>query len=73
MGWVSRQFTTRVIVLIPVAIAINIVIGYLTQSVLKLPVYLDSIGTILVGVLAGPLAGESQRSITFTSIPLRRL
>ncbi len=57
MGWVSRQFTTRVIVLIPVAIAINIVIGYLTQTVLKLPIYLDSIGTILVGVLAGPLAG----------------
>jgi hypothetical protein len=57
MGWVSRQFTTRVIVLIPVAIAINIVIGYITQNVLKLPIYLDSIGTILVGVLAGPLAG----------------
>jgi hypothetical protein len=53
----SRQFTTRVIVLMPVAIAINIVIGYLTQTVLKLPIYLDSIGTILVGVLAGPLAG----------------
>lgn len=57
MGWVSRQFSTRVIVLIPVAIAINIVIGYITQNVLKLPIYLDSIGTILVGVLAGPLAG----------------
>jgi hypothetical protein len=56
-GWVARQFTTRVIALIPVAIAINIVIGYITQNVLKLPVYLDSIGTILVGVLAGPLAG----------------
>jgi hypothetical protein len=57
MSWVSSQFTTRVIALIPVAIAINIVIGYVVQNVLKLPVYLDSIGTILVGVLAGPLAG----------------
>jgi hypothetical protein len=57
VNWFSRQFTTRVIVLIPVAIAINIVIGYLTQTVLKLPIYLDSIGTILVGVLAGPIAG----------------
>jgi hypothetical protein len=57
MSWISRQFTTRVIVLIPVAIAINIVLGYTVQSVLKLPIYLDSIGTILVGVLAGPLAG----------------
>jgi hypothetical protein len=57
MGWLSRQFTTRVIVLMPVAIAINIVLGYTVQSVLKLPIYLDSIGTILVGGLAGPIAG----------------
>ena len=57
MGWISRQFTTRVIVLMPIAIAINIVLGVTVQQVLKLPIYLDSIGTILVGVLAGPLAG----------------
>jgi energy-coupling factor transport system substrate-specific component len=57
MEWLSRQFSTRVIVLMPVAIAINIVLGYTVQTVLKLPVYLDSIGTILVGVLAGPFAG----------------
>ena len=57
MNWISRQFSTRVIVLIPVAIAINIVLGATVQQALKLPIYLDSIGTILVGVLAGPLAG----------------
>ena len=57
MAWLSRQFSTRVIVLMPIAIAINIVLGYTVQSVLKLPIYLDSIGTILVGVLAGPIAG----------------
>lgn len=57
MNWLSGQFTTRVIVLMPVAIAINIVLGYTVQSVLRLPIYLDSIGTILVGVLAGPIAG----------------
>ena len=57
MSWLSGQFTTRVIALIPVAIAINIVLGYTVQQVLKLPIYLDSIGTILVGVLAGPIAG----------------
>lgn len=50
-------FSTRVIALMPVAIAINIVLGYTVQTVLKLPIYLDSIGTILVGVLAGPIAG----------------
>ena len=32
-------------------------LGYTVQTVLKLPIYLDSIGTIFVGVLAGPLAG----------------
>jgi hypothetical protein len=57
MGWISRQFTTRTIVLMPIAIAINIVLGATVQQVLKLPIYLDSIGTILVGVVAGPIAG----------------
>jgi hypothetical protein len=55
--WLSRQFGTRVLALMVVAIAINIVLGYTVQTVLKLPIYLDSIGTILVGVLAGPIAG----------------
>src|SRR3712207_2219011 len=64
MGWISRQFTTRVIVLIPVAIAINIVLGFTVQTVLKLPIYLDSIGTIFVGVLAGPLAGALTGALT---------
>jgi hypothetical protein len=39
--------------LIPMAIAINIAVGQLV-AVLKLPVYLDSIGTVLVGALIGP-------------------
>jgi hypothetical protein len=57
MTWLSRQFSTRVIVLMPIAIAINIVLGFTVQKILNLPIYLDSIGTILVGVLAGPIAG----------------
>ena len=57
MRWLSSQFSTRVIVLMPIAIAINIVLGFTVQKVLNLPIYLDSIGTILVGVLAGPIAG----------------
>jgi hypothetical protein len=57
MSWVGRQFPTRVIALIPIAIALNISVGYVVQTLLKLPIYMDSIGTILVGVLAGPLAG----------------
>jgi hypothetical protein len=55
----SRQFTLRVIVLMPFAIAINIVLGQTVAAALKIPIYLDSIGTILVGVLAGPVAGAA--------------
>ncbi|MEJ2151157.1 MAG: ECF transporter S component [Chloroflexota bacterium] len=50
------DFNTLTIVMIPVAIAINIAIGQLVV-VLKLPVYLDSIGTVLTGALAGPWVG----------------
>ncbi len=54
---ISSQFDTRTIVLIPIAVAINIILGQTVAAALKVPIYLDSIGTILVGVLAGPLAG----------------
>ena len=40
-----------------VAIALNAVVGQAIGNVLKLPLYGDSIGTVLVGVLAGPFAG----------------
>ena len=52
----SRDFSTATIALIPVAIAINLAVGSLIYA-LRLPVYLDSIGTVLVGALAGPWAG----------------
>jgi biotin transporter BioY len=54
---IARQFDTRTIVLIPLAIAINIILGQTVAAALKIPIYLDSIGTILVGALAGPIAG----------------
>jgi hypothetical protein len=54
---ISRQFDTRTVVLIPVAIALNIVLGQAVAAALKIPIYLDSIGTILVGALAGPIPG----------------
>ena len=53
----ASRFTTPTIVLMAVAIAINIAVGNTVQNVIRLPLYLDSIGTVLVGVLAGPLAG----------------
>jgi uncharacterized membrane protein len=53
---IKKEFSTRTLVLMPIAIALNIAIGELVVR-LKLPVYLDSIGTVLVGALAGPWAG----------------
>lgn len=53
---IKKEFSTRTLVLMPIAIAINIAIGELVVR-LKLPVYLDSIGTVLVGAIAGPWAG----------------
>ena len=57
MARLKADFTTLTLTLIPVAIVINIVVGQIVQNVLKLPIYLDSIGTVLVAILAGPLAG----------------
>jgi energy-coupling factor transport system substrate-specific component len=54
---ITRQFDTRTIVLMPLAIALNIILGQAVAAAIKIPIYLDSIGTILVGALAGPLAG----------------
>jgi hypothetical protein len=53
---IRRDFNTMTWVLIPVAIAINVVIGQIVL-LLRLPLYLDSIGTVLVGMLCGPWAG----------------
>jgi hypothetical protein len=52
----SRDLSTATLSLMPVAIAINIAVGAIVVF-LRLPIYLDSIGTVLVGVLAGPWAG----------------
>ncbi|WP_432734565.1 ECF transporter S component [Maridesulfovibrio sp. FT414] len=56
IGDVKKDFTTFTWVLIAVAIVLNIAVGQLV-SMLKLPIFLDSIGTVLVAVLAGPWAG----------------
>ena len=53
---IGKDFNTMTWVLIPVAIAINIAIGQIVV-LLKLPVYLDSIGTVFVAAICGPWAG----------------
>ena len=44
--------------------AINIVLGTAVASALKIPIYLDSVGTVLVAALAGPLAGAATGFLT---------
>ncbi|WKA56876.1 ECF transporter S component [Planococcus shenhongbingii] len=47
------DFSLMAMLLIPIGVAINIV-GFQLTNVLRLPIFLDTIGTILVGVIAGP-------------------
>ena len=52
----KTNFTTSVIVLIPACIGINY-LGKLFAAALKLPLWLDSIGTCIGAVLGGPVIG----------------
>jgi len=64
LGSIAGQFTTRTFALMPIAIALNIILGGAVANALKIPIYLDSIGTILVGVLCGPIAGAATGAVT---------
>ncbi|SMO77512.1 ECF transporter S component [Melghirimyces algeriensis] len=55
-GLGSVHFSTVALALIPVAVGINY-IGKLFAGVLKLPLWLDAIGTVLASMLAGPVIG----------------
>lgn len=52
----SLKLTTASLVLIPAAVGINY-IGKLFAGVLKLPLWLDAIGTVLASMMAGPVVG----------------
>ena len=62
---IKKDFNTMTWVLIPVAIAINVVIGEIVV-LLKLPIYLDSIGTVFVAAVAGPWAGALTGALSNT-------
>ena len=53
---IKDDFTMLTILLIPVGVAINVVGGQIA-SLLHLPMYLDTIGTIFTGIIAGPWVG----------------
>ena len=58
----SISFSTPVLVLIPVAVGINYV-GKLFAQLLKLPLWLDSIGTVIASMLSGPIVGAISGAI----------
>lgn len=55
-GVVNMKFTTSKIAMVAMAICINYIGGQLALG-LHLPIYLDSIGTILIGAMFGPAFG----------------
>ena len=56
-------FSTRVLTLMSAGIAINMTLGQVA-SLLKLPIFLDSIGSFVVALLAGPAAAMMTGLIT---------
>lgn len=56
MEQLKKDFNTISLVMMPVAIAINIAMGQIIYT-LKVPLYLDQIGTVFVGAVAGPWVG----------------
>ena len=57
-----RDKKVFIMIFCAISIALNIVLGIVTSS-LKLPLYLDTIGTILIAVYFGPWYGASSRCI----------
>ncbi|MGM8213051.1 ECF transporter S component [Virgibacillus sp. W0430] len=59
----SKTKTTYALILIPIGIAINIVAGMIAGQ-LKLPFFMDSIGTVIMAVIMGPLVGGATGLLT---------
>ena len=60
---VISDFSTMAILLIPLGIAINFAGRAIVQA-LQLPIFLDTLGTMLVGIIAGPWVGAATGILT---------
>ena len=60
---IKEDFSMLALLIIPVGVAVNFVGGQLA-SILKLPMYLDTIGTIFAAMLCGPWVGAVTGSLT---------
>lgn len=59
----KKQFTTIAICVISLCVAINYVAGTIA-ALLKLPIFLDTIGTVFASMLCGPLVGIATGILT---------
>lgn len=53
-----------ILAVMPAAIALNIVVGQIVGTMTPIPLYLDSLGSVVVGVIAGPAAGALTAVLT---------
>lgn len=60
---IKTDFSMLAILMIPISVAVNFVGGNLA-STLKLPMYLDTIGTIFASMLCGPWVGALAGALT---------
>ena len=69
---IKEDFSMLALLIIPVGVAVNFVGGQLA-SLLKLPMYLDAIGTIFASLLCGPWVGAVTgiaNPVNFAFIPV---
>ncbi|GMQ74629.1 ECF transporter S component [Tetragenococcus halophilus] len=55
---IRYDFTLLAVMLIPVGVALNFVTSQVVQ-VLRIPIHLDTVGTIIVSMIAGPWVGAT--------------
>ena len=60
---IKEDFSMLALLIIPVGVAVNFVGGQLA-SILKLPMYLDTIGTVFAAMLCGPWVGAVTGGLT---------
>ena len=63
VGKKTKNSNMMALLLIPVAVAINVVGAQIT-NITKLPVYIDIIGTILAACIAGPMVGITTAALS---------
>ena len=69
--WMARGFVVAggLLVGVAIGIALNLALGH-AASFLNLPIFLDSVGTVLAAVLAGPVMDYAQATARQLADPM---